>query len=138
MRIRHIAIAGTAAAALTLGVALPAFAGDTQPSAGRSHTVAAQDASDAAAFRAKKKVKVWQDASFRNRNTTFTHNMRNLAHDGWNDTISSAKNQGNRKVTFHQKAKYMGASFSLAPGRSEAHFGDHYNMHDATSSISFG
>ncbi len=41
MRIRHMAAAGTAAAALTLGIALPASASDAQPSAGRSHTVAA-------------------------------------------------------------------------------------------------
>ncbi|MFB9393204.1 peptidase inhibitor family I36 protein [Streptomyces coeruleoprunus] len=83
------------------------------------------------------KVKVWQDAKFKNRNTTFTENMRNLKKDGWNDTISSAKNLGNRTVTFYQHAGYQGASFSLAPGLSEAHFGDHSGMHDSTSSIRF-
>lgn len=125
MRIRHIVAAGAAAAALSLGAALPAFADDHAP------VVADQ------AFAAKRKVKVYQDAEFKNRNTTFTHNMRNLKHDGWNDTISSAKNLGNRTVTFYQNAGYMGASFSLKPHHKEAHFGHHSGMSDATSSIEF-
>ncbi|MEU9482398.1 peptidase inhibitor family I36 protein [Streptomyces decoyicus] len=137
MRIRHIAAAGAAAAALTLGAALPAFAGDTQPSAGRSHTVAAHDASDLGALAAKRKVKVYQDAKYKNRNTTFTENMWNLKHDGWNDTISSAKNLGKCTVTFYQHSKFHGAKFSLAKGESEPHFGDHPGMSDATSSVKF-
>ncbi|MET8021560.1 peptidase inhibitor family I36 protein [Streptomyces decoyicus] len=137
MRIRHIAVAGAAAAALTLGVALPAFAGDTQPSAGRSHAVAAHDASDLGALAAKRKVKVYQDAKYKNRNTTFTHNMRNLKHDGWNDTISSAKNLGKCTVTFFQHKNHEGARFSLTKGEREPHFGAHSHMSDATSSIKF-
>ncbi|MEU5213221.1 peptidase inhibitor family I36 protein [Streptomyces sp. NPDC020742] len=123
MRIRHIAAAGAAAAALTLGAALPASAD--------AHA-------DVAAAKGRvTKVKVYQDAKFKNRRTTFTHNMRNLKHDGWNDTISSAKNLGNRTVTFYQHAGYTGASFSLKPHHEEAHFGHHSGMSDATSSIEF-
>ncbi|WP_432142525.1 peptidase inhibitor family I36 protein [Streptomyces sp. bgisy084] len=137
MRIRHIAAASTAAAALTLGVALPAFAGDTQTPAEQSHTVAAHDTSDLGALAAKRKVKVYQDAKYKNRNTTFTENMRNLKKDGWNDTISSAINQGKCTVTFYQHKAYEGARFSLAKGEREPHFGDHPHMSDATSSIKF-
>ncbi|MEU8679941.1 hypothetical protein [Streptomyces sp. NPDC048611] len=136
MRIRHIAIAGTAAAALTLGVALPAFAGDTQPSVERSHTVSAQDASDFGALAAKRKVKVWQDAKYKNRNTTFTESMWDLRKDGWDNTISSAKNLGNRTVTFAAGVKGHGAKFSLAPGDKEAHFG-HRGLPDTTTSVMF-
>ncbi|MFJ3952092.1 peptidase inhibitor family I36 protein [Streptomyces sp. Je 1-4] len=123
MRIRLIAAAGATAAALTLGIALPAAADG--------------HADVAAAKRAVKKVKVYQDANFKNRNTTFTENMRNLKKDGWNDTISSAKNLGNRRVTFYQHKNYTGASFSLKPHHKEAHFGHHAGMSDATSSIEF-
>ncbi|MGA5267120.1 peptidase inhibitor family I36 protein [Streptomyces lydicamycinicus] len=137
MRIRHIAIAGTAAAALTLGAALPAFAGDTQPPAKPSHTAAAHDTSDLRALAAKRKVQVFQDASYENRRTTFTENMRNLKKDGWNDTISSAINQGKCPVTFYQHKAYVGAGFSLTKGEREPHFGDHPHMSDATSSIKF-
>jgi hypothetical protein len=123
---RHIVAAGAAAAALSLGAALPAFADDHAP-------VVAADQSAAA----KRKVKVYQDAKYKNRNTTFTENMRNLKKDGWNDTISSAKNLGNRTVTFYQHKNYEGAKFSLAPGEKEPHFGDHAGMSDATSSVKF-
>ncbi|MCF3144015.1 peptidase inhibitor family I36 protein [Streptomyces platensis] len=123
MRMRLLAVAGATASALTLGIALPAAADG--------------HADVAAAKRVVKKVKVWQDAEYTNRNTTFTHNKRNLKNDGWNDTISSAKNLGNRTVTFFQHKNYEGARFSLAPGEKEPHFGDHSHMSDATSSIKF-
>ncbi|SOE15259.1 Peptidase inhibitor family I36 [Streptomyces sp. 2323.1] len=123
MRIRHIVAAGTAAAALTLGAALPASAD--------AHA-------DVAATKGRvTKVKVYQDANFENRNTTFTHNMKNLKHDGWNDTISSAENLGNRTVTFYSDAGYTGASLTLKPHHKEAHFGHHSGMSDATSSVEF-
>ncbi|MFH8679545.1 peptidase inhibitor family I36 protein [Streptomyces lydicus] len=126
MRIRQIAAAGTAAAALMLGAALPASA--------NSHvSVAAAQAKAKAA----KKVEVFQDANFRNRRTHFTKNQPNLKDVGWNDTISSAINQGRRTVTFYTDAYYHGASLSLAPGGKIAHFGDHKHMSDATSSIKF-
>ncbi|WP_044366948.1 peptidase inhibitor family I36 protein [Streptomyces natalensis] len=102
MRIRLIAAAGAAAAALSLGAALPAFA--------NSH------ASVAAPLAKGAKVKVFQDAKYKNRNTTFTENMWNLKHDGWNDTISSAINEGKRAVTFSSEPYFHGAHFSLAPG----------------------
>ncbi|MGW2026957.1 peptidase inhibitor family I36 protein [Streptomyces decoyicus] len=124
MRIRLIAAAGATAAALTLGSALPATADG--------------HADVAAAKRVVKKVKVYQDANFSNRNTTFTENMRNLKKDGWNDTISSAENLGNRTVTFYQHKNYTGASLTLKPHHKEAHFGHHANMSDATSSVEFG
>ncbi|WP_432002695.1 peptidase inhibitor family I36 protein [Streptomyces sioyaensis] len=135
MRMRLMAAAG-AAAALSLGAALPAFASDAQPSAGQSHAVAAHHTADLGDLMAKRKVKVYQDAKYKNRNTTFTENMRNLKKDGWNDTISSARNQGSRTVTFYQHAGYKGARFSLAPGESEPHFGD-VGMSDKTSSVKF-
>ncbi|QTZ94365.1 peptidase inhibitor family I36 protein [Streptomyces auratus] len=125
MRIRHLVAAAAAATALSLGAALPAFAD--------SHASVAADQAAAA----KRKVRVFQDAKYKNRNTTFTENMRNLKKDGWNDTISSAKNEGNRTVTFYQHKNYEGARFSLAPGEKEPHFGDHAGMSDATSSIKF-
>ncbi|MEW1748238.1 peptidase inhibitor family I36 protein [Streptomyces angustmyceticus] len=123
MRIRHIVAAGAAATALSLGAVLPAFADD--------HAPVAQQAA------AKRKVKVYQDAEYRNRNTTFTENMRNLKKDGWNDTISSARNLGTCTVTFYQHKNYEGARFSLAKGEREPHFGDHPHMSDATSSVKF-
>ncbi|MGW1375189.1 peptidase inhibitor family I36 protein [Streptomyces sp. NPDC002446] len=126
MRIRNIVAAGTAAAALSLGVALPAFAD--------SHATVA--APQAAAPR--QKVVVYQDANFSNRSTTFTKDVAKLSKYGWNDTISSARNKGQRKVTFYQHKNHMGSSFYLERGQSEAHFGDHHNMSDATSSIKFG
>ncbi|MFI6768019.1 peptidase inhibitor family I36 protein [Streptomyces sp. NPDC050355] len=125
MRIRHIVAAGAAATALSLGAALPAFAD--------GHASVAADQAAAA----KRKVQVFQDAEYKNRNTTFTENMRNLKKDGWNDTISSARNKGNRTVTFYQHKNYEGARFSLAPGEKEPHFGDHPHMSDATSSVKF-
>lgn len=132
MRIRHIAVAGTAAAALTLGAALPAFAGDAEP----SPAVAAHHTADLGALMASKKVKVFQDADYKNRNTTFTEDMWDLSKDGWNDTISSAINQGQRTVTFYSGVKGHGASFSLAPGDREAHFGNR-GMPDTTTSVMF-
>ncbi|MFI6764758.1 peptidase inhibitor family I36 protein [Streptomyces sp. NPDC050355] len=63
---------------------------------------------------------VYQDAKYENRSTTFTENVPRLSTYGWNDTISSAKNTGNRTVTFYQHKNYKGASFSLAPGEQEA------------------
>ncbi|MEU9117351.1 hypothetical protein AB0D04_37825, partial [Streptomyces sp. NPDC048483] len=62
MRIRHIVSAGAAAAALTLGVTLPAFAD--------GHAAVAADQAAAA----KRKVVVFQDAKYKNRSTTFTKN----------------------------------------------------------------
>lgn len=124
MRIRVIAAVGTAAAALSLGAALPAFA--------HGHT-------DVAAPLAKgDQVKVFQDANYKNRNTTFTEDMWDLEKDGWNDTISSAINQGKRKVTFYTGVHFTGARFSLAPGEREPHFGDISNMSDNTTSVKFG
>ncbi|WP_260635328.1 peptidase inhibitor family I36 protein [Streptomyces angustmyceticus] len=137
MRMRHIVAVGAAATALSLGAALPAFAGDAQPSAERSRTAAAHDASDLGALAAKRKVKIYQDAKYKRRNTIFTENMRNLKKDGWNDTISSAKNLGTCTVTFYQHKNYEGARFSLAKGEKEPHFGDHPHMSDATSSVKF-
>jgi hypothetical protein len=137
MRIRLIAAAGAAATALALGAALPASANNAQPSAGRSHAVAAHHTAGLGALAAKRKVKVYQDANFRNRNTTFTENMRNLKKDGWNDTISSAKNQGKCTVKLFQHAKYQGARLTLARGEVEAHTSHTSGMHDSTSSIKF-
>ncbi|WP_328677408.1 beta/gamma crystallin family protein [Streptomyces sp. NBC_00322] len=123
MRIRLIAAAGAAAAALSLGAALPAFA--------NTHAgVAAPQAKGA-------KVKVFQDANYKNRNTTFTENMRDLKKNGWDNTISSAINQGKRTVTFYSAPNFRGAHFSLAPGEGRAHFGAINGMSDATSSIKF-
>ncbi|WP_432141216.1 peptidase inhibitor family I36 protein [Streptomyces sp. bgisy084] len=123
MRIRHVAAASAAAAALMLGLALPASAD--------GHADAAP------AKRVAKKVIVYQDPKFKNRRATFTHNMRNLKDVGWNNTISSAKNVGNRTVTFYQNAGYTGAHFSLGPHEKEPHFGDLAGMDNATSSIKF-
>ncbi|TJZ54543.1 hypothetical protein FCH28_15675 [Streptomyces piniterrae] len=109
MRIGHLAATGAAAAALTLGAALPASA-DGHP--------------DLAAAKPNPKVKVFERPMFQGRNATFTRNVRNLPPRGW-DGIGSAKNKGNRTVTFYQHANYGGARFSLAPGEAEPHLGDH-------------
>ncbi|CAL9311033.1 peptidase inhibitor family I36 protein [Streptomyces sp. SudanB25_2051] len=120
----------TAGAAPSQGSALPAVA--------EAKADAAAAKADAAAAKARvTKVQVFQDAKYKNRNTTFTKNVKNLKDVGWNDTISSAKNKGNRAVTFYQHANYKGARFTLLPGESEPHFGDHSGMHDSTSSIKF-
>ncbi|MGI5262313.1 beta/gamma crystallin-related protein [Streptomyces angustmyceticus] len=137
MRIRLIAAVGAAATALTLGAALPASASNAQPSAGGSHAVAAHHTADLGALAAKRKVKVYQDASYKNRNTTFTHNMKNLKHDGWDNTISSAENLGKCTVKLFQHANFHGARITLERGEREPHFGDHSGMHDSTSSIKF-
>ncbi|MFE0379133.1 peptidase inhibitor family I36 protein [Streptomyces inhibens] len=122
MRIRQVAAVVAAAAVLTLGVALPASA-DVH--------------ADVAAPQGRvTKVQVFQDAKYENRSTTFTHNVPKLSKYGWNDTISSAKNKGNRTVTFYQHTYYRGAHFSLAPGDREAHFGNR-GLPDSTSSIKF-
>lgn len=120
MRIRHMAAAGAATAALTLGVALPASADNTQPSTGRSHAVAAHHvAADlTAAKREITKVKVYQDASYKNRRTTFTSNRSELDNDGWDNTISSAKSLGNCKVTFYSDAEHTGARLPWKGARS--------------------
>ncbi|MEU9118335.1 peptidase inhibitor family I36 protein [Streptomyces sp. NPDC048506] len=124
MRIRHIVAAGAAATALSLGAALPAFAD------GHASVAAGQAAA------AKRKVVVYQDANYKNRSTTFTKNVPRLSKYGWNDTISSAINKGNRWVTFYQHKNYHGAPLSLAPGGGEAHFGNR-GLPDSASSIKF-
>ncbi|MGW1793645.1 peptidase inhibitor family I36 protein [Streptomyces tubercidicus] len=136
MRIRHIAAAGTAAAALTLGVALPASASDAQPSVERSHTVAAHHTAGLGALVASKKVQVFQHAVYEGRNTTFTSSKWDLSKDGWDNTISSAKNLGTRTVTFASDEKGTGAKFSLAGGDREAHFG-YRGLPDTTTSVMF-
>ncbi|UKY49747.1 peptidase inhibitor family I36 protein [Streptomyces inhibens] len=122
MRIRQIAAVVAAAAVLTLGVALPASAD------GHADVAAAQGRVT--------KVQVFQDAKYKNRNTTFTEDMWDLSKDGWNNTISSAINWGNRTVTFYSGVKGHGAHFSLAPGDREAHFGNR-GMPDTTTSVMF-
>ncbi|MFJ9468245.1 hypothetical protein [Streptomyces caniferus] len=136
MRIRLIAAAGAAATALALGAALPASASDAQPPAGRSHAVTAHHTAGLGALMASKKVKVFQDANYKNRRTTFTESMWDLRKDGWDNTISSAKNLGHRTVTFASGTKGHGASFSLAPGDREAHFGNR-GLPDTTTSVMF-
>ena len=131
MRIRRIAAAGAAAAALSLGVALPAFAHGHTPAFAHGHTGVAAPLAKGA------KVWVYQDANFQNRRTTFTENMWNLKKDGWDNTISSAKNVGKRCVTFYSDPYFHGVRLTLAPGDSEAHFGNHKGMSDATSSVKF-
>ncbi|MEU4497520.1 beta/gamma crystallin-related protein [Streptomyces sp. NPDC023998] len=121
MRIHLIAAAGAAAAALSLGAALPAFA--------NTHAgVAAPQAKGA-------KVQVFQDAKYKNRSTTFTQDMPDLKKVGWDNTISSAKNQGKRTVSFYSNAHFSGAQLTLAPGQWVAHFGYTRGMSDAASSI---
>ncbi|GFE19531.1 hypothetical protein Sgleb_75780 [Streptomyces glebosus] len=136
MGIRHMAAAGAAAAALTLGVALPASASDTQPSAGRSHAASAHRTVSLGALVANKKVRVWEDANYQHANTIFTSSKWDLRKDGWNDTISSAQNLGRRTVTFASGKKGSGASFSLAGGDREAHFGNR-GLPDTTTSVMF-
>ncbi|QIK04757.1 hypothetical protein G7Z12_00350 [Streptomyces sp. ID38640] len=136
MRIRHMVAAGAAAAALTLGVALPASAGNAQPSTGRSHAVAAHHTAGLGALMASKKVQVFQDANYENRNTIFTSSKWDLRKDGWDNTISSAKNFGKRTVTFASGVKGHGASFSLEGGDREAHFGNR-GLPDTTTSVMF-
>ncbi|REK86166.1 hypothetical protein DY245_34045 [Streptomyces inhibens] len=121
MRIRHIAAAGAAAAALSLGAALPALAD--------SHAGVAPKA-------AGPNVKVYVDANYQGASTSTRTSLPRLSPYGWNDKISSAKNLGNRTVTFYQHTYYRGAHFSLAPGDREAHFG-HRGLPDSTSSIKF-
>ncbi|MFI9051008.1 peptidase inhibitor family I36 protein [Streptomyces sp. NPDC053427] len=138
MRIRQITAAGAAATALVLGAALPASA-DGSPSAGASHAPAAHHVTaDLGALKAKpkKKVLVFEDAKYQGKRTHFTKNVPNLKAYGWNDTISSAKNQGKRTVTFYATKNYHGAKFALASGQREAHFGDR-GMADTTTSIRF-
>ncbi|MFJ9468243.1 beta/gamma crystallin-related protein [Streptomyces caniferus] len=108
MRIRHLAAAGTAAAALTLGAALPASANDSPAAAGPLKTD-------------RTKVKVFEHPAFQGRYTAFTRKMPNLPAHGW-DHIGSARNAGKRTVIFFSGANYRGAHFSLAPGESEPHF----------------
>ncbi|MFE1175938.1 hypothetical protein [Streptomyces sp. NPDC058773] len=136
MRIRHMAAAGAATVTLTLGIALPASASDAQPSTGRSHAVAAHHTAGLGTLMASKKVQVFQDANYENRNTTFTSSKWDLSKDGWNDTISSAKNLGTRTVTFASGEKGTGAKFSLAGGDREAHFG-YRGLPDTTTSVMF-
>lgn len=139
MRIRKITTVGAAATAVILGAALPAFADGSQPAAGHGHVQAAHSTSaqaDALKAKPKKKVKVYKDAKFKGMSTTFKTNQKTLKSSGWNDAISSAKNQGKRPVTFYATAGYHGAKFSLTKGQSEAHFSNR-GLHDTTSSIKF-
>ncbi|MEU9117320.1 beta/gamma crystallin-related protein [Streptomyces sp. NPDC048483] len=109
MRISHLATTGAAAAALTLGAALPASA-DGHP--------------DLAAAKPNPKVQVFERPMFQGRHAIFTRSVRNLPARGW-DRIGSAKNKGNRTVTFYQHKDYQGARYSLAPGEQQSHLGDH-------------
>ncbi|MFF4950412.1 hypothetical protein [Streptomyces chattanoogensis] len=111
MRIRHIAAAGAAAAALTLGASLPAFADGSQEAAG---TLQARGA----------KIEVYEGGGFQGKHTVFTHSMPNLGTHGW-DFIGSARNTGTRTATFYRGTCYEGARFVLAPGRSAADLGSH-------------
>ncbi|MFF4950410.1 peptidase inhibitor family I36 protein [Streptomyces chattanoogensis] len=132
MRIRYIAAAG-AAAALALGVSVPAFAeGHAGVAPRAAHSVAA----DHEAFGAKRLVVFWEDGGYEGKHQSTDSKIPKLSKYGWNDTISSAKNKGNRTVTFHQHTHYEGAKLRLGPGESEAHFGDR-NFGDKASSISF-
>ncbi|MFD8542478.1 peptidase inhibitor family I36 protein [Streptomyces sp. NPDC059649] len=121
MRIRPIAAGLAAAAALSLGAALPAAAD--------SHATVASKA-------ANRHVKVYVDAKYKGATTSFHSNRPHLGDEGWGDKISSAKNLGNRTVTFYKHGNYKGAHFSLAPGDREAHFGNR-GLSDAVSSIKF-
>ncbi|WP_411139359.1 beta/gamma crystallin-related protein [Streptomyces sp. C10] len=107
MPIGRTAAVVAAAAVLTLVSALPASADGYRaaapPKAGRA------------------KVTVYTQPMFRGRYTAFTHSMPKLAAGGWDD-IGSARNTGKRTAVFYQYANYRGASFSLAPGKSEPHF----------------
>ncbi|MEV0373255.1 beta/gamma crystallin-related protein [Streptomyces sp. NPDC050636] len=121
MRIGHIAATGAAAAALTLGAALPASA-DGHP--------------DLAAAKPNPKVQVFEHPKVLGRYATFTRNVPNLPPRGWN-RIGSAKNKGNRTVTFYRHTNYKGARFPLAPGEKVRDFGDHNGMHDGPGSLRF-
>ncbi len=110
MRIRRLVAAGAAAAALTLGAALPAFADGSQ-----------EDAGTPKAGRAK--VELYKRAEFKGGHATFTRSVSNLPAHGW-DYIGSTKNLGKRTVVFYQHSNYGGARFSLAPGEKLAHMGD--------------
>ncbi|MBM4791841.1 hypothetical protein HXP44_07185 [Streptomyces sioyaensis] len=121
MRIRRTAVAGAAAAALTLVAALPA---------------SADGAAAAGPLKAgKAKVKIFEQPKFQGRYTVLTHGVRNLPAAGW-EHIGSAKNTGKRTATFYEHAGYHGARFSLAPGESEPDFGD-VGMGDKTGSLMF-
>ncbi|WP_432142527.1 beta/gamma crystallin-related protein [Streptomyces sp. bgisy084] len=122
MRISHLAAAG-AAAALTLACALPASADGPLAAAGPLK-----------ADRAK--VKVFEDPKFHGKYTVFTRSVPNLPARGV-DRIGSAKNTGKRTVTFYQHINHSGAHFSLKPGESEPHFGDHSGMFDKAGSLYF-
>lgn len=123
MRIRHIAAAGAAAAALTLGASLPAFADGPQEATG---TLKPREA----------KVKLYEQPKFKGRYAVFTHSVANLRAQGC-DHSGSAKNPGKRTVIFYQHANYTGARLSLAPGESEPHFGDHAGMGDGPGALHF-
>lgn len=58
---------------------------------------------------------------------------RNLPAAGL-DHLGSAKNTGKRTATFYEHTNYHGARFSLAPGESQAHFGN-VGMSDKTGSV---
>ncbi|MEU8679939.1 beta/gamma crystallin-related protein [Streptomyces sp. NPDC048611] len=122
MRIAHLAALGAAAAALTLTSALPASANGPAAAAGPLKTDRA-------------KVTVFTEPKFQGRYTTFTRNMPNLPAQGI-DGIGSARNTGKRTVTFYERIHYTGAKFSLKPGESTSHFGDH-GMFDRTGSLHF-
>ncbi len=133
--------------AMSLGVVALSVAGlvgvgsataGAAPSQGGAVQVAADSHADIAAAKGRvTKVKVYEDANFNGSNTIFTENMKNLKKDGWNDKISSAKNLGNRSVTFYQHAGYEGAHFTLPARLSESKFSSHHHMHDSTTSVRF-
>ncbi|MGA4881513.1 beta/gamma crystallin-related protein [Streptomyces lydicamycinicus] len=114
MRLRHLAAAGAAAAALTLTSVPPASADQPVAAAGPLK-----------ADRAK--AKVFEDPKYHGKHTVFTRSVPNLPAHGF-DRIGSAKNIGKRTVTFYQHINYSGAHFSLKPGESEPHFGNHPAM----------
>ncbi|MGA4950925.1 peptidase inhibitor family I36 protein [Streptomyces lydicamycinicus] len=64
---------------------------------------------------------------YHGKHTVFTRSVPNLPAHGF-DRIGSAKNIGKRTVTFYQHINYSGAHFSLKPGESELHFGNHPAM----------
>ncbi|MFC9235140.1 beta/gamma crystallin-related protein [Streptomyces decoyicus] len=123
MRISHLAAAGEAAAAFTLASALPATADGPAAAAGPLK-----------ADRAK--VAVFEHPAFKGKRTTFTRSVPNLPALGL-DGIGSARNTGKRTVTFYEHINYHGAKFSLKPGESEPHFGNHHGMFDRAGSLHF-
>ncbi|AJT65482.1 peptidase inhibitor family I36 protein [Streptomyces chattanoogensis] len=132
MRIRYIAAAG-AAAALALGASVPAFAeGHAGVAPRAAHSVTA----DHEAFGAKRLVVFWEHGGYKGKQGRTDSNLPKLSKYGWNDTISSAQNRGNRTVTFWQDTVYEGATLRLGPGEKEAHFG-YRHFGDKASSISF-